>query len=85
MNEQKPSDLEQLSFEQALGRIERIVEILEHGDAPLGESMKMFEEGTALLRLCGEKLDQAEQQVAVLRKGPNGAPEEIPFASADNI
>ena len=68
-----------LSFEQALGRINEIVKALENGDAPLDESMKLFEEGTALLRQCGGMLDAAEQQVVKLRKGPDGAPEELPF------
>lgn len=68
-----------LSFEQALGRIGEIVKALENGDVPLDESMKLFEEGTALLRKCGGMLDAAEQQVVKLRKGPDGAPEELPF------
>ena len=68
-----------LSFEQALGRIGEIVKALENGDVPLEESMKLFEEGTALLRQCGGMLDAAEQQVVKLRKGPAGAPEELPF------
>ena len=68
-----------LSFEQALGRINEIVKALENGDAPLDESMKLVEEGTALLRQCGGMLDAAEQQVVRLRKGPDGAPEELPF------
>ena len=68
-----------LSFEQSLGRIDEIVKALENGDVPLDESMKLFEEGTALLRQCGGMLDAAEQQVVKLRKGPDGAPEELPF------
>ena len=68
-----------LSFEQALGRIGEIVKALENGDVPLDESMKLFEEGTALLRQCGGMLDAAEQQGVKLRKGPDGAPEELPF------
>ena len=67
-----------LSFEQSLGRIDEIVKALENGDVPLDESMKLFEEGTALLRKCGGMLDAAEQQVVKLRKGPDGAPEELP-------
>ena len=68
-----------LSFEKALGRIDEIVKALENGDVPLDESMKLFEEGTALLRQCGGMLDAAEQQVVKLRKGPDGTPEELPF------
>ena len=68
-----------LSFEQSLKRVEEIVKSLETGDAALDESMKLFEEGTELIRRCGEMLDAAEQQVVKLRKGPDGAPEELPF------
>lgn len=68
-----------LSFELSLKRIEEIVKSLENGSAPLDESMKLFEEGTALIRRCGELLDKAEQQVVRLKKGPDGEPQELPF------
>lgn len=70
---------EKLSFEQALKRLDEIVKGLEKGDVSLNDSMALFEEGTALIRLCGGMLDAAEQQVVRLKKGPNGAPEELPF------
>ena len=54
---------------------------LEKGDVSLGDSMLMFEEGTALIRRCTVLLDQAEQQVVRLKKGADGAPEELPFES----
>ena len=66
-------------FEEALGRLEAIVAALEKGDATLNDSMKLFEEGTGLLRRCGDLLDRAEQQVVRLRKTPDGSPEELPF------
>ncbi len=68
-----------LSFELSLRRIEEIVKSLENGSAALDESMKLFEEGTALIRRCGEMLDKAEQQVVRLKKGPDGEPQELPF------
>ena len=67
------------SFEQSLARLEEIVRLLEKGDAPLAESLGLFEEGTALIRACGKQLDEAEQKVMQLRKGPDGEPEELPF------
>ena len=69
----------ELSFEQSLKRLDEIVKSLERGDAALSESMKLFEEGTGLIRRCGEMLDEAEQKVVRLRKGADGAPEELPF------
>lgn len=68
-----------LSFELSLRRIDEIVKTLEKGDAALDESMKLFEEGTALIRRCGAMLDEAEQKVVRLKKGPDGEPEELPF------
>ena len=64
-------------------RLTEIVSALEDGDAPLGESLKLFEEGTALLRRCSKMLDEAEQKVSQLRKGPDGAPETVPFDGED--
>ena len=68
-----------MTFEQQIARLDQIVRALEKGDAPLEESLKLFEEGTALIRSCGELLDRAEQQVAALRKTGDGSPEEVPF------
>lgn len=70
---------QQMSFEQALDRLEQIVRLLEKGDAPLAEGLGLFEEGAGLVALCKKQLEQAEQKVVQLRKGPDGAPEELPF------
>ena len=69
----------ELSFEDAMKRLDEIVSGLEKGDVTLQDSMTLFEEGTGLIRRCSELLDRAEQQVVQLRKGPDGAPEELPF------
>ncbi len=68
-----------LNFEQSIEKLEIIVKQLEKGDAPLSESLKLFEEGTALLSSCTKLLDQAEQKVVKLKKGENSEPEELPF------
>ena len=70
---------EKMTFEQSLVRLEQIVKLLEKGDAPLAESLGLFEEGTGLIRSCDTLLREAEQKVVQLRKGPDGAPEELPF------
>ena len=69
----------ELSFEESMQRLDEIVKGLEKGDVTLNDSMALFEEGTALIRRCTELLDGAEQQVVRLKKGPDGAPEELPF------
>ncbi len=68
-----------LNFEQSLEKLEEIVRHLEKGDMPLSDSLKLFEEGTALLNSCNKMLDDAEQKVVKLKKGPDREPIELPF------
>jgi len=68
-----------MKFDEMLVRLEEIVRLLEKGEAPLEESLKLYEEGAGLIRLCTRQLDEAEQTVVRLRKGPDGEPEELPF------
>lgn len=75
--------MDKMSFEQAVTRIDEIVKTLEKGDAPLEQSLSLFEEGTNLIKFCGKLLDSAEQKVVKLQKGPDGAPEETPFDVAE--
>ena len=72
-----------VTFEQQLARLEEIVAALEKGDAPLADSLALFEEGTKLIAACSKQLDQAEQQVVKLMKGADGAPVELPFAAQE--
>ena len=77
-----PKKEQQISFEAALARLDEIVKTLERGQAPLDESLALFEEGTKLLGACGKQLDEAEQKVVRLMKGPDGKPAEMPFDEA---
>ena len=72
-----------LSFEQSIGRLQEIVAVLEKGDAPLADSLKLFEEGTRLVSSCTDLLDKAEQKVIRLVKSADGTPREEPFASGE--
>ena len=65
------------TFEQEIARLEEIVAALEKGDAPLADSLALFEEGTKLIAACSQELDAAEQKVVKLMKGPDGAPVEL--------
>lgn len=67
------------NFEQMLSRLDEIVRHLEKGDLPLDDSLSLFEEGTGLIRRCGAMLDEAEQKVVKLKKGPDREPIELPF------
>ncbi len=67
------------TFETSVARLEQIVAALERGDLPLEESLKLFEEGTGLVKSCTKLLDEAELKVVKLMKGPDGTPEETEF------
>ncbi len=68
-----------LSFEESLGRLEEIVRHLEKGDLPLNDTLKLYEEGTGLIASCSKMLDEAEQKVVKLKKGPDRSPIESDF------
>ena len=61
-----------VSFEEALNRLEEIVGRLEDGEISLEESMKTFEEGKELVKLCLQKLDEAEKKIVKLQKNKDG-------------
>ena len=67
------------TFEEALARLEVIVARLEQGEVPLEEALGLFEEGTAVMKQCSTALDKAEQKVAKLLPGLNGAAVEEPM------
>ena len=56
----------ELSFENAMQRLEEIVALLENGDCPLEESLKLFEEGVKLVKLCNNKLENVESSIKKL-------------------
>jgi exodeoxyribonuclease VII small subunit len=66
-------------FEEAMKRLEQIVESLEGGDLTLEESLKIFEEGMKLIRFCSKKLEEAEQKVTLLIKESGGTLTQQPF------
>lgn len=72
-----------LSFEESVARLDDIVKHLENGDMPLSESLSMYEEGTKLISACSKMLDEAEQKVVKLKKGPDREPIELPFEDSE--
>ncbi len=67
------------TFEQNLIRLEQIVRALERGDGALEESLKLFQEGTELVRSCGKILEEAELQVKKVMVAADGSPVEGAF------
>lgn len=61
-----PHPPQDLSFEDALAELERIVSQLERGETPLEETIASFERGVALSRRCEDRLGEAEKKVALL-------------------
>ena len=73
----------QPGFEEALARLEAIVKSLEEGDLPLEDSLRLFEEGVSLTRLCAAKLEEAQRRIDVLTRDEQGRLELHPFEGAD--
>ncbi len=65
---------ENKTFEENLQRLEAIVRAMERGDVALEESLKLFQEGTELVRACGKLLDDAQLQVKMVMTAPDGSP-----------
>ena len=73
------------TFEASMQRLEQIVRAMERGDVPLEESLKLFQEGTELVRACGKLLDEAELQVKLIMAGSDGSPVEEDFKHDPNL
>ena len=63
---QANTDLESLSFEQALARLESIVQELEDGQSGLNDALTRYEEGVGLLKHCHVTLSQVERKISLL-------------------
>lgn len=68
-----------LTFEASMQRLEQIVRTMERGETPLEESLKLFQEGTELVRSCGKLLEEAELQVKKIMTAQDGSPVEEDF------
>jgi len=66
-------------FEESMARLEQIVRAMERGDVALEESLKLFQEGTELVRNCQKLLDDAKLQVKLIMTAPDGSPVEEDF------
>lgn len=67
------------TFEENMQRLEQIVRAMERGDVALEESLRLFQEGTALVQSCGKLLDDAELQVKKVVAAADGSPVEEAF------
>ena len=67
------------TFEESMTRLEQIVRAMERGDVALEESLKLFQEGTELVRSCQKILDEAQLHVKKIMTAPDGSPVEEDF------
>ncbi|HEX7476218.1 MAG TPA: exodeoxyribonuclease VII small subunit [Polyangiales bacterium] len=65
-------ELGKLSFEEILQRLSTVVEQLEDGEIPLEQALRTFEQGIALSRAGGKRLDEAERRIEVLLRDETG-------------
>jgi exodeoxyribonuclease VII small subunit len=73
----KEPKMAEKTFEQAISELEKIVEELEQGELSLEDSIKKFEKGMKLSKLCNDKLNQVEQKLKKLVKTEDGFQLEI--------
>ncbi|MGL4314208.1 MAG: exodeoxyribonuclease VII small subunit [Sphingomonas sp.] len=74
--------VDQMSFEEALRELESIVGHLERGDAPLDESIRLYERGSQLRQRCADRLDAAQARIEAIKLDGDGRPvATTPFAA----
>ncbi len=74
--------LEEMTFEEGLKRLDEIVRKMEDLELPLDESLKLFEEGVRLSRMCSKRLDEAEHKIEQLLEDQDGKPVVVPVEEA---
>ena len=68
----KPKAREELNFEGAMDRLEKIVEQMESGKLPLEDLIVRYEEGMNLVKVCQERLAKAEQKIEIIARNSAG-------------
>jgi exodeoxyribonuclease VII small subunit len=76
------TDVQTLSFEEALAELEMLIAQLERGDIKLNDAVQAYQRGSHLASRCAQLLDETEAAVTQLVVGPQGALQERPFAAA---
>ncbi len=76
MTEEKDNQKDELSFEQAMEQLEKIVRVLEEGDVPLEKAIELYKKGMELSKVCNNKLQAVEKEMTQIMK-ENGDTEEF--------
>jgi exodeoxyribonuclease VII small subunit len=77
--------MEEMKFEEAISRLEKIVQQLEEGEKSLEGSLKLFEEGIKLSKFCSGKLEEAKKKIEILTKSEKGELAAKPFNLEEEI
>lgn len=72
------------SFEEQMAELESVVERLEHGDLPLEESVRLFEQGMRLTSACRKELDVADGRLQLLAERPDGSRKAVDLVIPDD-
>ncbi len=73
----------EIKFEEALKKLEKLVDELEGGDLSLDEALKKYQEGIELSRACAQRLDNAKKKIDTLAKNKKGEFELKPFNESE--
>ena len=71
--------MKKINFEEAMAKLEGEVKKLDSGSMTLDESIAAFEEAVKLVRICNERLEDAERRVRILTEAANGSITDLPF------
>lgn len=75
----------EIKFEDALTKLEKIVEALESGDLPLEQAIAKYEEGMNLSQVCSQKLEAAQKKIEILVKSDKGKPRTKSFSPQEEV
>lgn len=81
----KMAEKKTMKFEDAMARLEEILQGLESGEGTLDELLKLYEEGVALVRVCNDRLEKAEQSVKMLQINADGTPALVDFRATEEL
>ena len=81
MKEAKKTVEKEITFESALAELESIVRVLEEGKADLDTTLEAYVRGVELVKVCNEKLEQAEQKVMAVQRNADGELAEVPYVA----
>ncbi len=75
--------MKNMNFEEAIKKLEAEVKKLESGNMTLDESIDAFEEAIKLVKICNERLENAERRVRILTENSDGTVSDMPFDLGD--